>query len=81
MLIIGFVYKVIFSVPSDSLQTKGDSISFATPTIEGTILRRNKEDTKKNHPWRAFVVDGETGVDAITSWFTTVYEPTYTTGD
>lgn len=78
-----WLYKAIFAVPSDSLQTKGDSISFATPTIEGTILRRNKEDTKKNHPWRAFVVEGESGVDAaaVTSWFTTVYEPTYTTGD
>lgn len=75
-----WLYKVIFAVPSDSLQTKGDSISFATPTIEGTIMRRNKADTNNNHPWRAFVVDGETGVDAstITSWFTTVYEPTYT---
>ena len=77
-----WLYKVIFAVPSDSLQTKGDSISFATPTIEGTILRRNKADTNNNHPWRAFVVDGEAGVDSttITGWFTTVYEPTYTTG-
>ena len=75
-----WLYKVIFAVPSDSLQTKGDSITFATPTIEGTIMRRNKADTNNNHPWRAFVVDGESGVDAstITSWFTTVYEPTYT---
>lgn len=77
-----WLYKAIFSVPSDSLQTKGDSITFATPTIEGTIMRRNKEDANKNHPWRAFVVDGETGVDSstITSWFTTVYEPDYTAG-
>lgn len=77
-----WLYKVIFAVPSDSLQTKGDIISFATPTIEGTIMRRNKADAKKNHPWRAFVVDGETGVDSstITSWFTTVYEPDYTAG-
>ena len=77
-----WLYKVIFAVPSDSLQTKGDSISFATPTIEGTIMRRNKADTSNNHPWRAFVVDGEAGVDAttITGWFTTVYEPTYTAG-
>lgn len=74
-----WLYKVIFAVPSDSLQTKGDSVTFATPTIEGTIMRRNKADTSNNHPWRAFVVDGETGVDSttITSWFTQVYEPTY----
>lgn len=77
-----WLYKVIFAVPSDSLQTKGDSVTFATPTIEGTIMRRNKADANKNHPWRAFVVDGETGVDTTTTknWFTTVYEPTYTTG-
>lgn len=76
-----WLYRVVFGIPNDSLQTKGDSINFATPTIEGTVLRRNKADAKGKHPWRAKVDEGDSGVDAttITSWFTTVYEPTYPT--
>jgi len=77
-----WLYKVIFAVPSDSLATKGDSITFQTPKIEGTVLRRNKADNKGRHPWKAEVTEGVTGVTpaVITGWFTTVYEPTFTTG-
>jgi phi13 family phage major tail protein len=77
-----WLYKVIFAVPSDSLATKGDSITFQTPKIEGTVLRRTKPDNKGRHPWKAEVTEGETGVTGtvITGWFTTVYEPTFTTG-
>lgn len=76
-----WLYRVVFAIPSDSLQTKGDSINFATPTIEGTIVRRNKADTKGKHPWRVTADESESGVDAttITGWFTSVYEPTYAT--
>lgn len=37
-------YRVKFGIPATSLATKGDSITFSTPTIEGTIMRRNKVD-------------------------------------
>jgi len=30
--------KAKFGIPNESLETKGDSINFQTPTIEGTIL-------------------------------------------
>lgn len=30
--------KVKFSIPNESLETKGDNITFQTPSIEGTIL-------------------------------------------
>ena len=78
-----WLYRVIFGIPSTSLKTRGDSIEFSTPSIEGTILRRNKLDTQNKHPWKAEVTEGATGVLAsvITSWFTTVYEPTYPTGE
>lgn len=74
-----WLYKVQFGVPATNLQTKGDSISFQTPTIEGTIMRRNKADAKGKHPWKVEVTEGDTGVKAsiLTSWFTTVYEPTF----
>ena len=58
------------------LVTKGDSITFNTPTIEGTIMRRNKVDTKGKHPWKAEVTEGEVlDPDVITNWYKQVYEP------
>ena len=58
-----------------------DSITFSTPTIEGTILRRNKVDGNGKHPWKAEVTEGDSAVtaDTITNWYKEVYEPSYTT--
>lgn len=72
-----WLYRVKFGIPATNLQTKGDSISFQTPTIEGTILRRNKVDYSGNHPWKAEVTEGADGVDdsVITNWYESVYEP------
>ena len=77
-----WIYKVKFAVPSDSLATKGDSITFQTPKIEGTVMRRNKLDSKGRHPWKAEVTEGDQGVAAatISDWYKTVYEPSYTGG-
>lgn len=75
-----WLYRVIFSVPATSLATKGDSITFSSPTIEGTVFRRNKLDSENKHPWKAEVTEGDSGVSVstITSWFTSVYEPDFT---
>jgi phi13 family phage major tail protein len=75
-----WLFRVKFGIPETNLQTKGDSITFQTPTIEGTVMRRNKLDDNGNHPWKAEVSEDDTGVvsSTITSWFTTVYEPTFT---
>ncbi|MGN0477724.1 MAG: major tail protein [Ruminococcus sp.] len=75
-----WLYRVKFGIPASSLATKGDSITFSTPTIEGTIMRRNKPDGKNNHPWKAEVTEGENNAsnDTITNWYKNVYEPTYT---
>jgi phi13 family phage major tail protein len=75
-----WLYRVVFGIPATNLQTKGDSISFQTPTIEGTVLRRNKLDGLGNHPWKAEVTEGDAGVQAsvITNWYTDVYEPVFT---
>ena len=68
-----------FGIPSVSLQTKGDSISFQTPSIEGTIVRRNKPLGNDKHPWKAEVTEGDAGVSdaTINGWFNAVYEPAY----
>mgnify|MGYP000899044836 FL=1 len=75
-----WLYRVKFGLPATNFATKGDSISFSTPTIEGTVMRRNKVDGNGKHPWKSEVTEGNTGVAASTlaSWFTTVYEPDYT---
>ena len=78
-----WLYRVKFGIPAANMQTKGDSITFQTPTIEGTVMRRNKPDTKNRHPWKAEVTEGETGVSdsVITGWYTTVYEPSFVVSD
>lgn len=74
-----WLYRVIFSVPATSLATKGDSITFSSPTIEGAVFRRNKIDGENKHPWKAEVTESDNGVatSTITNWFTTVYEPDF----
>lgn len=72
-----WLYRVKFGIPATNLATKGDSITFSTPTIEGTILRRNRVDAYGKHPWKAEVTEGAEGVDqaVIDNWYESVYEP------
>jgi len=73
-----WLYRVKFAVPSTNLQTKGDSIQFQTPTVEGTIMRRNKPDGKGKHPWKSEATEGDSGTEAvIAEWFKKVYEPVF----
>jgi phi13 family phage major tail protein len=75
-----WLYRVKFGIPATNLSTKGDSITFSTPTIEGTVLCRNKLDGNGKHPWKAEVTEGDEGVSASTlsGWYTQVYEPALT---
>lgn len=75
-----WLYKVKFANPATNLATKGDSITFSTPTIEGTVMRRNKLDEKGRHPWKAEANEDDADVQAstIAGWYTEVYEPSFT---
>ena len=75
-----WLFRVKFGIPDTNLETKGDSIKFQTPTIEGTVMRRNKLDEQGNHPWKAEVSEDGIGVSpsTITGWFSEVYEPSFT---
>lgn len=77
-----WLYKVRFGVPGTSLATKGDSINFSTPTIEGDIIRRNKPGNGTKHPWMISITEGDTNVasSTLSSWFSSVYEPSFTSG-
>ncbi|MGI6125232.1 MAG: major tail protein [Acetivibrionales bacterium] len=74
-----WLYRVKFGIPATNLATKGDSITFSTPTIEGTVFRRNKTDGNGKHPWKAEVNEDDTSVPAsvISGWYTSVYEPVF----
>ena len=76
-----WLYRVKFGIPATALATKGDSITFNTPTIEGTIMRRNKVDGAGKHPWKVEATEGDTAIkaDVITNWYKQVYEPSYST--
>ena len=73
-----WLYRVLFGIPATSLATKGDSITFSTPTIEGTIVRRNKVDANNKHLWKAEITETDSNTAIINAWYTAVYEPTYT---
>ncbi len=48
--------RVMFNVPEDAATTKGESVEWQTPTIEGTVLRSEEE----KRPWkREVTVDTE----------------------
>ena len=72
-----WLYRVKFAVPATSLTTKGDSIEFSTPEIEGTILRRNKPDSAGKHPWKAEADEATATGSVITDWYNAVYEPSF----
>lgn len=74
-----WLYRVKFGIPATALATKGDSITFSTPTIEGTILRRNKLDARDKHPWKVEATEGENDITAttISNWYKQVYEPVF----
>ena len=74
-----WLYRVIFGIPATNLETKGDSITFSTPTIEGTVFRRNKLDGNGRHPWKTEANEDDTNVpvNVITGWYTDVYEPVF----
>ena len=74
-----WLYRVVFGIPATNLQTKVHSITFSTPTIEGTVFRRNKIDGNGKHPWKAEVNEDDATVPAsvITGWYTQVYEPVF----
>jgi len=63
-----WLYKVKFAIPDENYQTKGDSISFNTPSIVGTFIKR------KDGNWKADYV-GTPDDPVGEEWFDAVREP------
>lgn len=66
-----WLYKVKFSPPGESYNTKGDSIEFQTPEIEGQIM------TRADGLWKADYV-GQEDDEVAEAWFDQVREPNTT---
>ena len=65
-----WLYRVRFSVPSENYQTKGNSIEYQTPEIEGTIMARADGN------WKASYVGDGSSTDTVgKAWFSAVKEP------
>lgn len=63
-----WLYKVKFKIPEESFETKGDSINFATPSLTGEFIKRNKDEK-----WKADYV-GTPNDSVASTWFTEVRE-------
>ena len=81
-----WLYRVVFSLVSESYTTESDSIAFDTDTIEGRIYRRHLPDYSGELPWRAMYdvprpitqrgLSQAEGIGTVASgWFEQVYEP------
>ena len=45
-----WLYRVIFGIPATNLTTKGESIEFSTPSIEGTVTRTIRWTARASTP-------------------------------
>lgn len=77
-----WLLRVQFAPPGENVETKGESITYTTPTVNGTIMTQNKESADGKHYYQYKADEDATGVDAtlISGWFTEVKEPTVTAG-
>lgn len=73
-----WLYSVVFGVPGDDHETKGETITYKTPTIEGTIGFKSFGVEGVDPEWKAdHVGTGASGDTVGASWFDEVYEPSY----
>lgn len=72
-------YKGKFQLPEENYQTKGETIEYNTPSIVGTFVHSDTVLNAKGEGIKRVMVD-EDDADVlpatISSWFTSVYEPT-----
>jgi phi13 family phage major tail protein len=73
------LYKVQFMPPSDTFHTVEDTNTKQTPTIEGTLMKLNKQDSQGKNNYKYTVdEDADGSENIISTWFTEVPEPDFT---
>ncbi|MNH99798.1 hypothetical protein D3C73_525780 [compost metagenome] len=67
-----WMYKGRFQPSEDDAQTKGDTPTYQTPTINATFIARQTDER-----WKFSVNDGDPGVtpQMVASWFNSVFIP------
>ncbi len=72
-----WLLKGKFHLPEDDFATKADKVSFNTPKIKGTFIKRHDD------AWQYMADEDSTDYVATigTEWFAAVYEPTVGIGD
>lgn len=71
-------YKGNFQVPEETYTTKGESIEYNTPTINGVFVHSDTVLDEKGNGVKRFIVDEDdedADADVIKDWFTAVYNP------
>lgn len=75
-----WLLRVTFAPPGENVQTKGDTITYTTPSVTGTFTDQIKKAADGNH-YHQYKMD-EDAVDAdqttIKAWFESVKEPAVT---
>jgi len=64
-----WLYKGKFEVPEDDYASKKETTEFKIPVIKGTFMPRESDGA-----WQAKGDEDETGFNAGTTWFSSVYE-------
>lgn len=72
-----WLYRVQFAPPGEDVQTKGDAITYTTPTANGTIMTLNKKAADGKHYYQYKMDEDSENADSttISKWFTAVVEP------
>lgn len=75
-----WLLRVQFAPPGESVQTKGETITYTTPTVSGTIMTQNKKAADGKHYYQYKMDEDSADADAttISGWFTSVKEPSVT---
>ncbi len=75
-----WLLRVVFAPPGENVQTKGDTITYTTPTATGTFSDQIKAAADGHHYHQYKMDEDGEGADKTTmqGWFTSVKEPAVT---
>ena len=75
-----WLLRVTFAPPGENVQTKGESITYTTPSVTGTFSDQVKKAADGHHYHQYKMDEDSESADKTTiqSWFTKVQEPSVT---
>lgn len=75
-----WLLRVVFAPPGENVKTKGDTITYTTPSVTGTFSDQVKTAADGHHYHQYKMDEDAASADATTikNWFSQVQEPTVT---